>query len=224
MTLILLCFQQAVAQKKMYIGLKGSPGVSWFQPKTTGLDSKGARLSFSYGLLTDFNFTDNYSFGTGLEVNHHSGEVKYTDISGENIGTSTELLKLQYIEVPLTIKMRTNEIGYFTYYGQFGLGASYLIGAKGDASFTGAETEEKSSDVNVYDDVKPFRASLIIGLGAEYNVSGSTKLLIGVTFDNGFTNPLKGRVYEEDENGNITKGEKLKVTSNFISLNLGIIF
>lgn len=223
-TLIILCFQQVYAQKKIYIGLTGSPCVAWLQPRASDLNSDKTRIGFAYGVMTDFSFTENYAFGTGLRVSHHGGEINYITVAGIAGGRLTETYKLQYLQVPLTLKMRTKEIGYFTYYGQFGLGAAYLIGAGADTRFTSNGVTVEKEDVNVYDDLQPFRASLIIGLGTEYNVSGSTRLIFGISFDNGFINPLEGRIYERNENGNYIKGDKVKAVTNLVSLDLGIIF
>jgi len=222
----LICFQHTKAQRKMHFGLKGAPNIGWFQPKSEGLESDGAKMGFSYGLITDFVFNENYSFGTGLEVNHFGGKLSYNLLEEGVPGEYSQDITLQYLQIPLTLKMRTKEIGYFTYYGQFGFGVGGLISASGDVTFDNGLVKETKNDVNIYNDFKFFRASMILGLGAEYNISGTTSIVMGASFNNGFVNPLKGRVYDESDESatGLIEGDKKKANSNFVSINLGIIF
>jgi hypothetical protein len=222
--IVFFCFQQAKSQEKLFFGLKAAPSISWLQAKSTDLDGSGAKIGFSYGLIADVNFSENYSFGTGIDFNQQGGEIKYPGILDTELATITENYALQYLEVPFTLKMRTKEIGYFTYYGRFGLGADVLISAKADTKLKSSGETVKEKDLNVYDDLRFFRASIIIGLGAEYHLSGSTRLIIGATYNNGFVNPLKGHVLQLDDNGFVVKGDKRKATSDFISIDLGVIF
>jgi hypothetical protein len=60
------------------------------------------------------------------------------------------------------------------------------------------------------------RAALIIGIGAEYSLGGKTALLFGVTYNNGFTNNLKGR--------NTFLNVNPSASANFLQLNLGVMF
>ena len=71
-------------------------------------------------------------------------------------------------------------------------------------------------------DVGLFRVALNIGLGVEYGLVGSTVLVAGVNYSNGFTNTLKKNSPDlrSGTNAAITQ----KATSNFISLTVGVIF
>ncbi len=51
---------------------------------------------------------------------------------------------------------------------------------------------------------------MIIGGGVEYTLSGSTTLLLGVQFNNGFMD--------------IADGDDLKANSNYLALTVGILF
>eukprot|EP00039_Didymoeca_costata_P002492 m.359108 g.359108 ORF g.359108 m.359108 type:complete len:68 (-) comp113320_c0_seq1:30-233(-) len=67
----------------------------------------------------------------------------------------------------------------------------------------------------------------MIGIGAEYNLSGNTSILLGLTFDNGLSNIYDVSVPKRDSNGNVLSNgetEKLKAINNYIALNLGVIF
>ncbi len=59
---------------------------------------------------------------------------------------------------------------------------------------------------------------MVISGGIEYSLGGSTSLIVGATFNNGFSDVLKGK------NNYVNKTTAHKATNNFIALNLGILF
>jgi opacity protein-like surface antigen len=192
------------------LGLTAHPTIGWVKPDIG--KSNGVSLGFSYGLIGDFNFTQNYSFATGLAVTTVNG--KSTEIVTQNNASGPdsqmEILlkyKLQYIEVPLTLKLKTVKINEVRYYGQFGLSNGFMIGAKHDVDITNGMSEK---DVNFKDDIKFYRAGLIIGAGAEFEVSGNTSITTGLTFNNGFTD--------------ITKDKGVTVKNHYLGINFGVFF
>jgi hypothetical protein len=105
-------------------------------------------------------------------------------------------LTLQYIELPITLKLKTNEIGYLTYYLQAGLAPAINIRSRADIKFNTQTTtlatnstvisNVESDDEDIQDEINNINLSMIIGGGIEYTLSGSTVLLVGVQFNNGF--------------------------------------
>lgn len=190
---------------KFRFGLHFSPNIAWEKPDNAGISKDGSALGFSFGLISEFNLSNRYAFLTGVNVCKVNTAVRY-DI----ILTSVEVSnKFQYVEIPLALKLKTNEIGYLTYFGKFGITPAYTMKATSEALGT---------TTNIKDDAQPLRMGLIIGIGAEYNLSGSTSLLVGVDFNNGFTN-----LYQKSA-GNDLAGNRLKSINNMISLNLGVFF
>jgi opacity protein-like surface antigen len=192
------------------LGLTAHPTIGWVKPDIG--KSNGVSLGFSYGLIGDFNFTQNYSFSTGLTITTVNG--KSTEIVTSNNGSATpsqaeyELkYKIQYVEVPLTLKLKTVKINEVRYYGQFGLSNGILIGAKQDINITNGSS---TKDVNIKDDIKFYRAGLIIGAGAEFDVSGNTSLTTGITFNNGFSD--------------ITSSKNSTIRNHYVGINIGVFF
>lgn len=209
-------------------GLKLAPNISWQRPDVKGLTSDGSKVGYTFGLNMEFpvGANGNYRFATGLLLNNAGGKLKqdytYTEAGSTNV-LATELeqdLLLRYIELPLTMKLMTNEIGYIRYFGQIGFGAAFNIRAKGDFDQpvidNGAVTGfTKLEDEDIKDDIQPFKASLIIGAGMEYNFSGSTSIQIGVLYNNGFTNTLKDAELD---------GKTAKSFQDYLELNLAVFF
>lgn len=194
------------------LGLTATPTIGWLKPEQG--KTNGVALGFSYGIMGDFNFAPNYSFATALTIttiNGKSTEVNvspYTASQNSTDPTAYDLkYRLQYIELPLTIKLKTIKEDGKRWYGQFGLSNSFMIGAKQDA-VRGNTTV--ADNLNVSDYVKFYRAGLVIGGGGEFDVSGNTSIMAGLTFNNGFTNIVT------DKNRN--------VKNHYLALNFGFFF
>ncbi len=232
------------------MGFKVSPNVSWMQPQDRHFLTDGPVIRFGFGFTADIFFAPNYAIGTGVNVMRNGGSLSYLEL--ERIGSADFIFRRnrdyssQYVEVPFTFKLRTNEIGYITYWAQFGFGAGVNIGSRGDDSKNylyeqaleeGTLTWVTSNRETVFDEnsdlsdgIRLFRASMIFGAGIEYNLSGSTSVLVGLTFNNGITNSMSRQEVIRTENdspifrGNSPETVRLNAIANTIELNLGILF
>ncbi len=190
-------------------GLHGSPSVAWLKPETKSFQSKGLRLGFGYGLITEFTLADNYSLATGVESVYSGGKLQNVDTIGT---TTTATYRVQYIEIPIALKMKTNEINYITYFAKFGGGLNMRLNSFADFSYKDAMGNSLPSllDEDIKSDINLFRISFLIGLGIEYSLGGTTSALFGINFNNGLTD-----IFKEDD---------IKAKNNFITVNLGVIF
>lgn len=228
-------FNFSKAQKSFQLGMHFSPTVGWIKPDVDGVKNESNRIGFNYGVLADFNFAENYAISTGVNIISTGGTISYPFVSSDpnnpaivNGGNLESETQLKYIEIPITFKLKTNQIGYITYYGQFGFGAAVNYDAEADLNFSSTSGADFSrSEVDLKDEVSLFRASMIIGAGAEYNISGNTSILIGLQFNNGLTNVYDFDVPESDANGNPQNNgntNAVKAINNFFALNLGVLF
>jgi opacity protein-like surface antigen len=206
--------------KKFRFGLKGAPNISWMKPEASGLGSGNVALKFSYGLITEFALAENYLFATGLEILETGGTLDFTqDVIA--VGSSDFLrsrkYNLQYLNIPLMLKMRTNEIGYLRYFGMFG----FDLGLRTKATATDSKVGGSYQESNINNDIQLFRVALNLGAGVEYNLVGNTALVVNVNYSNAFTNSLRSR--SETLYLNNTRLTQY-ATANFVALNVGIIF
>jgi hypothetical protein len=187
------------------------------------------------------------------------GHAEYTRLYSESGSTPTvqyvkrNYSKVKYVELPLTLKLRTAMIGKMIYWGQFGVGLGYLFSGYADeetradyvlsdidpsdavnevyVSSDGAKSFDDKRDIK--NDLNPIRASLIIALGAEYPISGSTLLSYGITYNGGLLsmymagdevlNYQDGAVAFNNSNKSPVFVDK-KILLNQVQLNVGIIF
>lgn len=239
--------------KTVSLGFLTKPSLAWLTAGNQELNSKGVRMGFSFGFLIDLAIArnNNYAFSTGLMLSMaDGGKLKFDElrsnvpgISGPQHVISEMTINYQWIELPLTLKLKTNQIGYMTYFGQLGIQGGIKLSSKQSGEFTakksGLGTNPGTvSKEDISNSSRLFNAGLLVGLGAEYNISGSTSLIFGVSYFRGFTNVIKGNVYNIDDKGDIaytglhddsghpipSMGSKRNAILSNISLNLGVLF
>lgn len=245
-------FAQEDVAKNFRFGIKMSPNISWFAPfDKKKLQSDGAELKFSYGLITEFRLNKSASFATGIEMNYSGGTLNFTPgdsvyykIDEEELPPNTigkfylakRKYQMRYVDIPLTMKLRTPEIGKMTYYGVIGANLSVRTKVKavddGEMVNITIKTDTLSTividreaqtieDVDITKDINFFRVGLNIGFGTEYNIVGSTTLTTSLNFYQGFTNVLKGTSETLiDRKGAYAQSVK----NHFFMINVGILF
>ena len=208
-------------------GVMINPFVSWGQPNTDDptknkVESTVPSLGFGYGLVGDFFFNNNYGINANLRVTSFNTQFRYTPEIKSSYAID-RTLKLQYVELPITLKMRTNEIGYFRYFAQFGIMPAVKLAARGDIDTLLNNTVMHSvKDLNITNDVNIFMLYSVIGLGAEYNLGGSTSIIGSITWNNGFTNVWNKNTDDRSVNPPVYSNFNSPVSN--IALNLGVEF
>ncbi|MBC8048126.1 MAG: PorT family protein [Fimbriimonadaceae bacterium] len=217
----------SVHAQEFRFGLTASPVFSWLKIDGEDFQNDGSRVGFQYGLLFDqtIGSVERYAFSTGLLIDITGGQYTYADTVQVDSVTFTPVVnsvvaRVQYIEIPLTIKLRTNEINYMTYYGQFGVVPGINIKARGDFTVNPDPLSHSVEDINLKEDnnnvdelsYNDFDLSLIVGAGLEYSMSENTSIVAGIFFKNGFSGVISDRF---DDNA-----MKLKQ----IGIRLGVLF
>jgi len=181
----------ANAQNESFtFGLKAAPQISWMKPDVDNWSGNGAKTGFSWGFIAEKNFTENYSLASGFNMLFNGGKLKFPYSADGVSGTMYRNYFLKYIEVPVTLKMRTNSINGIKYFGRIGLGSAFKIGVKSEDEYASNTGTTIKSTKKTYDKASFLRESLIVGMGGEYELSGGPRLGLELTFNNGFTNIL----------------------------------
>lgn len=227
--------------KNFHFGLKVNPNLSYIKPHLDNktIKSDGTSLRFGYGLITDFRLNKVISFSSGVEVFGSGGRIDFAPSDsafymfvpeGESKETkfyaTARNMALTFVDVPITFKMKTPEIGSMKYFGVFGTNLG--IRAKARATDVGTYIGKsgpvynfESKNINIADQVSPIRMSLNVGLGAEYNLIGSTSLVVSLNYLQGYTSTLKKK---QTEVTSLKKPLDLKSFNNAFALTVGVIF
>ena len=188
--LALLAFAATIgtASAQFEIGLKVSPSITSLRAESTSANNfatDGSKLSFGGGLVVDYFFGENYAISTGLLLTGKGGNMVYTDIVGNTPVIVKQKIATQYLGIPLTVKLFTNEISSGTrLYFQVGPSLNVPIGTRinGSKFFTDPATgkENKAGDYIYFVD-----ADIMAGAGVEYQLAKSTKVFAGITYQRG---------------------------------------
>ena len=191
------------------LGIQLSPAISVdrydLNSATSTIDRGSSAFKLRFGAIADFSLTDTYFVTTGLI--YAPKEVEFTYNS---LGTPlfTEGVKLQYLQVPIALKMFTNEIMLDTkIYVKMGVMAEFKIG-------------EKQIGVNTLtnSEFRFFDTSLLLGAGVEYAIGTNTIVFAGLSYNRGLIN-INPNNY--NIGGNV---EKLKIHNDLFNLDLGVKF
>jgi hypothetical protein len=242
--------QQIMAQEEgedklrnVRVGLKIHPSMTWLAPQVDNkiIKADGPRIRFGYGLMFDIRLNKILNIGTGLEINYAGGRVDFSTTPDTNFyytfkpnGAQTEskyyisnrVYNMTYVELPITLKMKTPEIGSLTYFGVFGTNVGYRVNARafdeGKYSSNGAFISYEHENVDVKAQTSAMRLSLNVGAGAEYNLIGSTSLVMGVNFHKGYTNTLKKK--QSQIKSELRSSTELNAFNNLVTLTVGVLF
>lgn len=201
---------ETLAQSAFRFGLTASPLISWHRPDNPAITSDASRLGFQYGLLMDYNLeeTGRYAFATGILVTMNGGTIVDTRDTGYNI---IDANRLQYIDIPLTVRLTATELNYFKFYGQIGMTPGVNIRARGDRDINPDRIDIPDQINRKIDGVNLFNIGLEVGGGMVYNISEHLGANVGITYRNGFVN-----LYRD--------GDDDKTTLNQVALNLALFF
>lgn len=226
----LLISHIAMSQVKPFrFGLKLAPNIGWVSPDSQDYEKDGVAPGFSWGFISDITITENYFVGTGFNINYLHGNIqsphKMDIIKDEDTtnytGTLNQALKLQYIELPVTLKMKTNKFDKLQVYGQIGFSLGFNVKAKSTNEFSYTDNDGKplvQSDVrDVSGQLTLLKGALVLGGGIEYYIDNSTSIVVGVTYSNGLSNILIG-------NNTVDPSIEQKATASYFELTLGVIF
>jgi len=205
---------------KPTFGFRMAPNIGWVKPDASAYDSEGITVGFSWGFIAEFPMAENYSFSTGFNILFNSGKLSYPHQINNNLGVLDRRYGFKYLELPLMLRLFTSDRGGPMFYGQIGLGTGILLDARGKDLFIDADKTKPRQDFDkekITDEIKLFRAALIVGLGIEYPLGPSLRGLAGLSFNNGFSDVLKGSNVVDNSISH-------KAFNSFVELNLGLLF
>jgi hypothetical protein len=158
-------------------------------------------------------------------------------------------MKMSYVNVPVALKMKTNEIGYLTWFAEFGANFGFNTKTRTDDVCDLVEYDNAIdafvldpdivspfspsdilvSNLNLDKGTQPVKTGILIGIGGEFNFSGTTSLFFAGHFNYDISNAITTEKREDFlRTRNIYSGdfESVGAKSTFrnVRLTVGIIF
>jgi hypothetical protein len=213
---LLLAITTRSSAQNIQFSIWADPLVSWFSSDTRETVNEGLRPGINLGLSIDSYFAENYAFSTGISLVNSSGRVSYGDTTNIRfIDSSIELpedeiitYKIQYLSIPLGLKLRTNQIGYITVFTNIGIDPKVVIGGKCNIQSLDIEGE------NITEELRLFNLGYHLNVGIEYSLGGNTAIALGLGYENNFL----------DITYDYADQSKDKIKHNILRFKLGVIF
>ncbi len=226
-----------------------APNISWMKATNTKsndgmhrISSDGSKVGFTWGLMADYYFSDNYALETGFQLNNTGGVISTEHVTPyplteSYIKTTSFNYNLQFVEVPFNLKLISDEIGGgLKLFGQLGasLGvninkkATYVVDYVDAAGTAGRVTGEKERISGTLP-ISPIMFSLNVGGGLEYALGEKLAIYGGVIFNNGFapdvTNPANYDLnIPEPATGEVPVFKDGNTRLNNVAIRIGLIF
>lgn len=223
-----------IAQDDIRFGFQLSPSFSWMNTNTSKINPSGTNLGLKLGMTGEYYFRENYAFTSGIGFYFNNGGTLLHDFGGSywpksDLPSSLDTLpnnvklkySIQYLEIPVGMKLRTREFGYLRYFMEPAITIGLKTQARGTIEGTGVKNDGEK--YNIRKEVNSLNLSWGISAGVEYGISDNTSLVAGLGFQVGFTDVTddKGQVFDPERG---TVREKSKGTNNSITIRLGIMF
>lgn len=207
--------------KPVRFGLKVGPSIDWASSGSTAAHNEGVRLGGNVGVVCEQYFTPNFAFVSGLSLNYLNMKYTFTDyrfvddfLEKTNV-TVERRLKATNMEIPLKAKLKFDFVDSFSAFVEAGGGLSFNFRDEGkdayDFYWVASEDEANKDCTNQY---RLMQASMIFGLGAEYEINGSISAFAQLTFDHSFSNAFVRSL--EKQTGSI-------IRNNYVGLEVGIM-
>jgi hypothetical protein len=231
---------------RLRFGAFVAPNISWMKPtaatddaKKYDVQSQGSKIGFTYGLMMDYFFAENYGIVSGLSVTSTGGKMlataRYQTPEPNKVLKADFDYRLQYLNIPLALKLRTDEINGFRFFGQAGISASINIGKKADYTvnyYDGDTTlgvKEKSDSkaklTGSFGIIAPVLFEMNVGIGLEKPVSEKLRFYAGLFFNNGFTpDATRPDLFDSANLGYAGSFDDAKTRLNNFALRLGLFF
>jgi len=211
---ILLSFV-GFSQPHTRLSFVADPSVNWMRTSnSTSVENGKSHLGYDFGLNADYYFTDDerYAIATGIQITNIGGELNYKNASGKkfsgiSLSNSPKIkYQLRYIEIPVSVKLKTDEFNRAYYWGLLGFSGMLNIGAKGTSN------DGVMNKAAIGDEVNMFNIAMNVGVGFDYDLGRSNSLTMGLIFQNGLIDVTTDNAFSD------------KTIINSLRLKLGLIF
>lgn len=198
--------------QRLEIGVYTEPQLAWITSNEGTVTGNGSILHLNTGAELDLFFMPNYAFTIGFSLNNQGGKLLYAD-STEFQQTTTSLsvppgtsLKhnLQYLGVPLGLKLKSEEMGYSTFFVHAGLYPLFNLKSTTSSEILGLVRE------NIKPEIHLFSLNYFVEAGVEYRLAGNTALIFGLKWTAGFND--------------VTANDFTNNNLNSAGLHLGVVF
>ena len=214
-------------------GLFVGPTFNTLKPTAASSDdytiTKGkTNVGFSFGINADYNMNERYTIYTGVGMDWRGGQIMAVHDTTKSLSSgylkNADVMykKMQYLTIPLGLKLKAVEFDQVKIFAQTGFDLAILLSQKGDYTYRLAndsilsKSNEKLGGIAT---VVPINFGWSIGVGAEYILNDKNSFYATLLYRNGFvdaTTPKTNDAGLKFSDGNIR--------SNTFAIRVGYYF
>jgi len=196
---------RAISQDLVFL-VHADPLISWMGSNESEYKGEGARAGFDIGLNVLHYFADNYAVSSGISFMSAGGSQSQSEIHTmvftnihPSIPAGDEIkYNLMYMNIPVGIRLQTNQVGYLTYYTDMGFDLRMRLKSTVDLPTL------QIFDENAKNEVYGLNAGWHLGIGVEYELGIDATLIGGLAYGQDFfdlTKDLEDVNQPEDKSG-----------------------
>ncbi len=193
---ILFCSISLIAGGQQFrYGFGFAPGNTWWVCEGDLYNAADKQLRVKYGLIIDQTIGkgEHIAITSGLNLNYTVGGMSSIE---ENQGVPEKEWEMRprYLEIPLSLRLRTGQLGKLTLYAEGGAAAGYCYRSRGDFTSDGVR-QDTDLDYMAEGITSLYylqnNMSLTFGAGTEIALTETASLLIGFYFQKGLLNVVE---------------------------------
>jgi len=191
------------------LSVNAAPSIGW-GAASGDIKSDGSRFAFDLSIHAERYFKERYAFYTGIAFMKMGGRFQNISTSAialksDNLvlgtGVSTKY-SLQYLNIPIGIKLTTPELGALSYYFQGGLLPGIRVG--NSIIMPNADKHSFGKDLNL------MTCATQISLGCMYSIVEDTFLRAGLVFNYFFVDAMSAK--------------NMKILPSSLGIQIGFLF
>lgn len=214
-------FAQDGDVKNFRFGVTTLTSLNWYKPDNLKKFSNDGSV-FRFGVLLngEYSFSQNFAIGFGLGLGAGGGKIDFTGASKQDtvhyyynddkgMMTLADTAGLKgkfdhfrlisrkynssYYLIPISLKMRTNEIGYLRYFFEprLNVGIRKKVRCNDDVLNLKSNQSTTQTDLDITSDMSFMRLSVTLSAGGEYYLAGSTAVTFSLGYDYGLSNVVQ---------------------------------
>jgi Outer membrane protein beta-barrel domain len=230
--------------QKVVFGFAVTPVVSFLSaPNDNSVKASGSAFGVGLGIFADYYFSENYAVTGGINFCTNQGgtlqygkggtvlaKTQFTDnkFNGASFPADTKVTyRNQYLEIPVGIKLRTEETDGLRFYGNLPIITfGFRTQSQGDLYYSttilGNTATADLKNENIGPDMAIMNISVGGGLGAEYRLAERTTVYGGLYYAHGLLDQTNN--FKRFNTSNVEESEESNAQLSAISLRVGVNF
>jgi hypothetical protein len=178
-----------ILSQELVFTIHADPVISWMGSDESDYSGEGATAGFDIGLNFLHYFADNYAISSGISFLSAGGRqsasedhtMVFNNLPQQVIPAGDEMkYNLKYMNIPVGLRLQTNQVGYLTYFTDLGFDLRILLKSTIDLPTL------QIYDENGKNEVYGMNAGWHIGGGIEYELGIDASIIAGLSYAQDF--------------------------------------